>query len=69
MTYDHIATDLRRAELDHEIAALRTERLLAVTARTPPWTSRIRRRVGEALIVTGTALVGRERPSLRTHRA
>ena len=69
MTYDHTATGLHRAELDRDIEALRTERLLAAAAApTEGVAHRARRRVGGALIAIGTALAGRERSTLRTRR-
>jgi hypothetical protein len=70
MTHDHRSTDIHRAELDREIETIRTERLLATPARHPVGAlDRVRRGTGRALIAAGTALVGREATSLRTHRA
>ena len=70
MTYDHNATTIHRADLDREIDTIRTERLLA--ADRPPrdgLVDRIRHGIGRVLIATGTALLGGETGSLRTHRA
>ena len=70
MTYDHTATRLHQADLDRDIESLRTERLLAAaTGPTEGVSHRARRRLGGALIAIGTALVGQERRTLRTHRA
>ncbi|HLO36698.1 MAG TPA: hypothetical protein VK194_11470 [Candidatus Deferrimicrobium sp.] len=70
MTYDHRTTGIHRADLDREIDTIRNERLLAANRR--PRTGivgRARRGAGRALIAAGTALIGRERANLRTHRA
>ena len=70
MTYHHTATQLHRADLDRDIEAFRTERLLAAaTAPREGVTHRARRRLGAALIAMGTALAGQERRTLRSHRA
>ncbi|MBA2718129.1 MAG: hypothetical protein H0U52_02650 [Chloroflexi bacterium] len=70
MTYDHNATSIHRADLDREIDTIRTERLLdADRPRRDSLIDRLRHGIGRVLIATGTALVGRESGSLRTHRA
>ena len=70
MTHDHRSTDIHRAELDREIDAIRTERLLAIDGtHREGLAGRARRAIGRRLIAAGTALVGREPASLRTHRA
>jgi hypothetical protein len=70
MTYDHSATTLHRADLDREIDGLRTERLLASTGPAHEGlVDRGRRGIGRILVATGTALIGRDGSSLRTHRA
>jgi hypothetical protein len=70
MTHDHRSTDLHRAELDHEIETIRTERLLAIGGGAhDSILARTRRAAGRALIGAGMALVGREAAALRTHRA
>ena len=70
MTYDHRTTDLHRADLDREIETIRNERLIATHGGHPTGlVGRARRRTGRVLIAAGTALVGRESASLRTHRA
>jgi hypothetical protein len=69
MTYDHSATSIHRAAVDHDIDAIRTERVLARSIPHLGIGERLRRRTGRILIATGTALIGRDSVSLRTHRA
>jgi hypothetical protein len=70
MTYnDYTATDIHRAAVDQDIDAIRTERLLAAETSRAGLGDRFRRATGRLLIATGTALIGRERVGLRTHRA
>jgi hypothetical protein len=70
MTYDHRSTDIHRADLDREIETIRIERLIAADARpSDGLVDRTRRGAGRALIAAGTALVGRDATSFRTHRA
>jgi hypothetical protein len=70
MTYDHRSAQIHRADLDREIETIRTERLMAADGRHHDGpVERTRRRTGRALIAAGTALIGREAASLRTHRA
>jgi hypothetical protein len=72
MIHDHDAVRLHRAELDHEIEMIRTERLLAANHHdeTPDGlVGRARQRTGRALIAAGTALVGRDRAAFTTRRA
>ncbi len=70
MTYDHRYTDIHRADLDREIDAIRQERLMAAGDTTHVGlVGRARNAIGSALIAIGTALIGRERSGLRTHRA
>lgn len=70
MTHDHRSADLHRADLDREIETIRIERLLSTAGnRREGFLGRTRRGTGNALIAAGTALVGREAASLRTHRA
>ncbi|HEX5824945.1 MAG TPA: hypothetical protein VFY18_10860 [Candidatus Limnocylindrales bacterium] len=71
MNHDHDAVRIHRAELDHEIDTIRTERLLAAEHRaTSPdgLLGRARQRTGRALITAGTALVGGDR-AFTTRRA
>ena len=69
MTYDHRTTDLHRADLDREIDSIRNERLIAARDGHPTGLfARARRGTGRVLIAAGTALMGREPASLRTHR-
>jgi hypothetical protein len=70
MTYDHRSARIHRADLDREIETIRTERLIAADGLPADGiVERTRRGAGRALIAAGTALVGREASSLRTHRA
>jgi hypothetical protein len=71
MNHDHDAVRIHRAELDHEIDTIRTERLLADHGDTTPdgLVSRARQRTGRALIAAGTALVGGDRAMFTTRRA
>jgi hypothetical protein len=69
MTYDHSSTNIHRADLDREIDTIRNERLIAAGADHPGLVERARRGTGRVLISAGTALIGRDRTSLRTHRA
>jgi hypothetical protein len=72
MTHDHDAVRIHRAELDHEIDTIRTERLLSARpdGGTPDgFVGRARRRTGRALIAAGTALAGPERAMFTTRRA
>ena len=71
MTHDHNAVRIHRAELDHEIDTIRTERLLADHGEALPdgFVSRARQRTGRALIAAGTALAGGERARFTTRRA
>ena len=71
MNHDHDAVRIHRAELDHEIDTIRTERLLAAGRDRAPHDGllgRARERTGRALIAAGTALVGRERTTFTTRR-
>jgi hypothetical protein len=70
MTYDHETTRLHRQDLDREIEAIRTERLLAAEGAAHAGVlDRARRRTGNALIAAGRALVGPEARPLRIHEA
>jgi hypothetical protein len=70
MTYEYSATTLHRADLDRQIDALRTERMVAAsTTSHDRLVDRARRGIGNLLVATGTALIGREPTALRTHRA
>lgn len=70
MTYDHSSTGIHRAELDREIDTIRNERLIAASdTGHHGFVERARRGTGRALIAAGMALIGRDRSSLRTHRA
>jgi hypothetical protein len=63
MNHDHDAVRLRRAELDHEIDAIRTEHLLGTAeaeASQAGVIDRARRRTGRMLIAAGSVLVGPE---------
>jgi hypothetical protein len=69
MTYDHTATTIHRAAVDHDIDTIRNERLLAgATAGAGPSLG-LRGALGRLLIATGTALVGRDRAALGARRA
>jgi hypothetical protein len=55
---------IRQDELDREIEAIRSERLLNAAARPQPTLpSRARAGLGRRLISVGTALVGQSQPS------
>ena len=69
MTYDHSATGIHRAAVDHDIDTIRNERLLAAGTENPGIVGQIRGGAGRILIAAGTALVGSKRVALRTHRA
>jgi hypothetical protein len=70
MTYDHSATGIHRAELDREIDTIRNERLIAAGDDAHQGlVDRARRGTGRVLIAAGTALIGRDRSTFRTHRA
>lgn len=70
MPYDHSTTAIHRADLDREIEGIRNERLIAAgNARRRSVARRIRRSVGRLLVAVGTAMIGRESSTLRTHRA
>jgi hypothetical protein len=71
MNHDYDAVRIHRAELDHEIDAIREERLLAAGlghAGREGLIGRTRQLTGRALIAAGTALVGREQGTFRTRR-
>ncbi|MEA2519138.1 MAG: hypothetical protein QOF49_1218 [Chloroflexota bacterium] len=70
MTYDHRIGAVHRADLDRELDSLRTERALAAAADPRAGVlGSARRRAGRALISAGTALIGRDVPAYRVHRA
>jgi hypothetical protein len=69
MTYDHSATTIHRAALDEDIDAIRNERLLGRETPRHGAGERLRQAVGRTLIAFGTALIGRDGTTLRTHRA
>jgi len=69
MTYDHSSANIHRADLDREIDTIRNERLIAAGTDQPGLVERARRGTGRVLISAGTALIGRDSASLRTHRA
>jgi hypothetical protein len=73
MNHDHDAVRLRRAELDHEIDAIRTEHLLGTSdseASNAGLVDRARQRTGRLLIAAGSVLVRPEAAaSLSTRRA
>ena len=70
MTYDHRSTVIHRADLDREIDTIRNERLIAAAgAAHVSLVGRARRATGQALIAAGTALIGRDGSTFRTHRA
>ena len=72
MNHDHDAVRIHRAQLDHMIDAIRTERLLAADqdGKTPDGLlGRARRRTGRILIAAGTALAGPDRAMFSTRRA
>ncbi len=70
MTYDHSSTDIHRADLDREIDTIRNERLIAASDTDHiGLVERARGATGRGLIAIGTALIGRDRSGLRTHRA
>lgn len=60
------ATRLHREELDREIEAIRTERLLRAGSGSPPGLAkRARAGLGRRFIAIGTALVGPSEPAGR----
>ncbi|MBA2381775.1 MAG: hypothetical protein H0V73_06660 [Chloroflexi bacterium] len=69
MTYDHSATGIHRAAVDHDIDTIRNERLLATRTHHAGVVERTRRAAGRVLIAAGKALIGRDPVALRTHRA
>jgi hypothetical protein len=70
MTYDHRATEIHRADLDREIDTIRNERLLADRGNEQSGlVDRARHGAGRVLIAAGTALIGRDASTFRTHRA
>lgn len=71
MNHDHDAVRIHRAELDHQIDTIRTERLLADHGEATPdgLVSRARQRTGRVLIAAGTALARGERTMVTTRRA
>lgn len=61
-TFD--AARLHREELDREIEAIRTERLIrATTPARPGLPSRVRAGLGRRFIAVGTALLGASEPT------
>jgi hypothetical protein len=70
MNYNYDAVRIHRAELDHEIDAIRDERLLARPGHggREGLVGRGRLLAGRALIAAGTALVDRGQGTFRTRR-